>query len=279
MAKETKISNGIVTAAISTHGAEVTSFKKIADDIEMIWQRNPDYWSNCNPILFPYTGALIDGKYEINGQTYSLGQHGFARHAEFEFIDIKSDSCKLHLKHDDYTMSVYPYMFDLAVEYRLNGSRLEIKYCVTNMGEEDLPFNIGFHPAFNTPMVEGKKYEDYYVELEQIEELNNDKVQIGTTNKFMLKDYLLRGSWFFHNGHIQSKWAQLTDGTNAIRVGCEGFQTLGFWRKNEETPFMCIEPWHPKTDLKKAYTFRNDTENNLLPPHQQFYCQYYFEIL
>ncbi len=280
MTKEVRISNDHVEAVISSHAAEVISFKSKKDDIEMIWCRDPQFWTNCNPILFPYTGALINGQYELDGQVYQLGQHGFARHAEFEFEEVTEDSCRLSLTYNEQTLAVYPFKFKLSVRYTLNDSRLSLSYRIENLEEEkDLPFNIGFHPAFNAPMTADRTYEDYRIELEQIEDLTSEQVQIGKTNTFELKDHLVQGSWFFHNGHIRSRWAQLTDGTHTIRVGTEGYATLGFWRKTPETPFMCIEPWHPFTRLQKAHTFRPDIENNLLPAGEDFHCGYYFEII
>lgn len=279
MPQEVKISNEAAEAVISAQAAEVISFRALNNGVETIWNRDPEFWSNCTPILFPYTGALINGQYEINGQTYTLGQHGFARHAEFEFEEIKHDCCKLHLRHNDYSLSVYPFKFDLSVRYSLNGPRLNIDCWVQNLDDAELPFNIGFHPAFNAPLTRGLSYDDCIIELEQTEDLTSDKVQIGKVSSFRLKQHLPEGSWFFHNGHIRSKWAQLTDGIHTIRVGCEDYLTLGFWRKTTETPFMCIEPWFPKCDLKKAETFRAGTPNNLLAPGQMFHCAYYFEII
>ena len=89
--KEVRIQNEYVEAVVSQQGAEVISFKRKDNGIETIWSRDPAYWTNCNPILFPYTGPLKDGHYEYNGKTYELGQHGFARRAVFEFDDIQED--------------------------------------------------------------------------------------------------------------------------------------------------------------------------------------------
>ena len=70
-----------------------------------------------------------------------------------------------------------------------------------------------------------------------------------------------------------------TDGVHAIRVSTAGYQILGFWKKSPDTPFICIEPWQPVSHLKQGKTFRDDTDNNLLPPGEQFDCSYYFEIV
>ena len=276
---EVTIQNEQVKATISQQAAEVISFKRLDSDIETIWCRDETYWKNCNPILFPYTSALIDGKYELDGQEYHLGQHGFARHATFDFEEIKKDSCRLSLTSNEETLKVYPFHFKLTVSYALEGSKLLLNYQIDNLDIRELPFNIGFHPAFNAPMLEGEKYEDYRIEFECEEDLSANFPDLKKVKEFNLGQYLPCNSYFFNDHSLKSTWSQLTNGIHTIRVGSEHFSTLGFWRKNEETPFMCIEPWYPDADLKKACTFRPDRENNLLPPQESFRCSYYFEII
>ena len=69
MSKEITIKNKFVQATISSHAAEVISFRKVNSTIETIWSRNPQHWRNCNPLLFPYTGPLKDGKYTYEDES------------------------------------------------------------------------------------------------------------------------------------------------------------------------------------------------------------------
>ena len=147
--KEVRIQNEFVEAVVSTQAAEVISFKRKDNGIETIWSRDPEFWTNCNPILFPYTGPLKDGKYEFEGHTYEMGQHGFVRRAEFEFADIREDEVTLTLKYSEKTLAVYPFRFEIVVNYRLEGYKIINSYTIRNLDERDLPFSIGFHPAFN----------------------------------------------------------------------------------------------------------------------------------
>ncbi|MBQ6653959.1 MAG: hypothetical protein IJM79_00315 [Erysipelotrichaceae bacterium] len=278
--KTVRLENEFVEAVISSQAAEVISFKRKDNGIEMIWCRDPKYWYNCNPILFPYYSKLIDGRYTIDGKTIELGQHGFARRAVFEFEDHDENSCQLVLHDNEETWEVYPFHFTLKVRYQLDGCKLMISYKIINDGERELPFNIGFHPAFNCPFTPDKKYEDYVIEFEQEEDLRHpEKPGLTSGKSFTLYDNLVDGSYFYTDSQIKSSWCQLTDGVHAIRVSLEGYQILGFWKKSSDTPFICIEPWQPVSHLKQATTFRNDTENNLLPSGGQFECSYYFEIV
>ena len=277
--KEVRIQNEYVEAVVSQQGAEIISFKRKDNGIETIWSRDPAYWTNCNPILFPYTGPLKDGHYEYNGKTYELGQHGFARRAVFEFDDIQEDRVTLSLTYNEETMKVYPFRFRITVNYRLEGYKIINSYTISNLDECDLPFSLGFHPAFNCPLTEEGKYEDYRIEFEVHEDLHHKEKDLTEGDSFDLEHNLVSGSFFYDDHQLKSRWSQLTDGKHTIRVGNEGFATLGFWRKTDTTPFMCIEPWFPDSDLKKKAFFRDDKLNDLLPPGEEFKCQYYFELV
>lgn len=279
MSKEITIRNKFVEATISSHAAEVISFKKVGSTVETIWSRNPRHWRNCNPLLFPYTGPLKDGKYTYEGKEYACGQHGFARDAEFTFTEFREDEVALVLQSDFNTMRVYPFIFSVEVRYKLQGHKLLINYRVINRDEKMLPFNIGFHPAFNCPMDRRESYKNYRIEFEEPEDLSHPERDIPDGKSFSLKDVSLFPSFFFYNGQIKSSWAQLTNGRHTVRVGIEGYDALGFWHASEKAPFVCIEPWHPHNDLPKENTFRDDTENNLLPPGEVFECGYYFELV
>lgn len=217
--KEVTIRNEHVSATISQQAAEVISFKRLDNDIETIWCRDPAFWFNCNPILFPYTGPLIDGKYEYDGKTYELGQHGFARRAVFKFEDHDETSATLSLKYDEETLKVYPFRFKITVNYRLEGHKLILSYKIDNLDLVNMPFEIGFHPAFNCPLTSDKQYSDYRIEFEVPENLTTERHDIPDGISFPVDKYLVRGSFFYKNNQIKSKWAQLTDGDHTIRVG------------------------------------------------------------
>ena len=62
-------------------GAELTSIK--FNGIERLHQ-GESHWKRHAPILFPIVGQLKNGQTIINGMTFKMGQHGFARDMEFE---------------------------------------------------------------------------------------------------------------------------------------------------------------------------------------------------
>lgn len=60
-------------------GAELTSVFNKKNKTEYLWQADPQFWGRHAPVLFPVVGRLKDDTFTYQGQSYSLGQHGFAR--------------------------------------------------------------------------------------------------------------------------------------------------------------------------------------------------------
>ena len=83
-----KISNSILTVEISEHGAELQSIKK--NGKEYLWQGDAKFWGRRSPVLFPNVGRVWNDKYTHMGNTYEIGQHGFARDMDFQ-VTYKDD--------------------------------------------------------------------------------------------------------------------------------------------------------------------------------------------
>ena len=79
------IKNDKLCVAISPKGAELQSIKD-ASGKEYLWQADPRFWERRSPILFPIVGSLWNGRCNINGKTYEMGRHGFARDCNFELV-------------------------------------------------------------------------------------------------------------------------------------------------------------------------------------------------
>ena len=126
-------------------GAELTSIKK--DGIEKLHD-GKEYWNRQSPILFPIVGKLKRNQTLINGRTYEMSQHGFARDLEFEPITKLDNFHSYLLKSNASTLIKYPYDFSLYVTYRTDENKLTTIYKVINEGENNMPFGIGGHPAF-----------------------------------------------------------------------------------------------------------------------------------
>tara|TARA_R110002049_G_scaffold18043_3_gene69424 strand:+ start:10503 stop:10925 length:423 start_codon:yes stop_codon:yes gene_type:complete len=80
-----KISNNEASASFKVKGAEMISFR--TNNLEYIWQADPEVWPRHAPLLFPIVGQLKDKEYIYKGQTYPMKQHGFARDNDFKVVE------------------------------------------------------------------------------------------------------------------------------------------------------------------------------------------------
>lgn len=285
--QEILIRNEFVEAVISNQAAEVRSFKSVKDQVEMVWQRDPEFWFNCNPTLFPFIGRLNqDDCFEYDGKQYTMTQHGFARRALFDVDKVTDTEVQLSLTdgNDDIYNKFYPFHFRLVVNFSLEGCRLNIRHHIYNLEtEKQLPFEIGFHPAFNVPMTPDRKFEDYNLVFEKEERFLAGERDLGSGKRLHLSDHMSgeKQSFFFRNHQIKSDYVDLTDGVHTLRLGIKDYSTIGVWRRNERTPFISVEPQYPMAlyDLPQANVLRKERPNPMLDPGKEFDTWYWFEIV
>lgn len=254
------LENDFLKATISNKGAEIHSIIGKADGTEYMWQANPDVWAFHAPNLFPIVGGLKENTLNVEGKQYTLNRHGFARNVTYRRIESTPLQAIFEYRYDEETLKVYPYKFDFQVIYHLEDKKLRVSYKVINMDAGDIYFSVGAHPAFNVPLLEGEKFEDYYIEFSTAEELHthqsgSDGLLSGKTNLvetsenrlFLSRDLFVNDALIFKN--IQSRTVTLKSLKNdkQVKVSYPNFTFLGIWTKGD-APFICIEPWLGVTD-------------------------------
>ncbi|MBD2162827.1 aldose epimerase [Calothrix membranacea FACHB-236] len=199
------------------------------------------------PILFPICGNLPDNTYTVDGKTYSLKQHGFARDLPWQVSDqVTHDQVSLTivLNSNEQTKAVYPFDFQLVFTYELQGNTLEIKQQYQNLSSTPLPFSMGFHPYFQV------------ADKNQLEfDIPSGEYQNQTTKEI----YPFHGNFDFSRDEIDVAFKELTSQsasvvdngrklTLSLEYGNE-YPILVFWTlKGKE--FYCLEPWSaPRNSL------------------------------
>lgn len=250
------LENELLRVAFVRHGAELQQVYYKTDGIDLLWNGDPKFWGKHSPILFPIVGTLKDNEYIYREVRYSLGRHGFARDKEFELIAHKDDSIEFKLCHDEETLRVYPFHFELSVRYELVGACLSCTYSVTNTSDTNpLFFSIGAHPAFAVPSREQYSYEDYYIRFDQDTSLDRypltkegllyptpipvelDRGKITLSKELFYKDALVMKQ-------IKSNIITLGNSKDSFRMEMHigDFPFLGIWAA-KDAPFVCLEPW------------------------------------
>ena len=237
-----RLSNDNYQVEFSLKGAEITSFKAKDSGIEYIWSGDQKYWGNRNPILFPVIGSSVDNKYHFDNEEYEMGNHGFLRYAEFEFVSQHENSLTMKYGSNSETLKQYPHQFEIYVTYTLLENTLKIAYHIRNIDYKPLPFNFGLHPAFNCPLIKSEDFNDYWIEFSNQNALYSnlwDNKQIVEQIKLDYKKFKEHPTWMFTE--ISSDEIIMTNGSHGVKVGIVGFPVVAVW--TPEAPFVCLEPW------------------------------------
>ena len=250
------LKNDQLTVTIEDVGAQLCSVTNTAGS-EYIWQADPAVWGRHAPLLFPVIGRLQNGQYTLNGQTYTISAHGFARDSRFEVAEQSDSKVVFTLTDSPDTQKVYPFSFLLTVTYELSGNQLKKSCTVENRSEQTMYFELGGHDGFCIPA--GESMDDYAILLTGL----NSFVPYGMDEACMLTP---KGeSVSPEQGRIPLKpmpnygldtvvvdappshTAQLVNKDNQPRVTLEfaDYDYLGLWTMDlpVDTNYVCIEPW------------------------------------
>lgn len=192
------------------------------------------------PILFPICGNLPNNTYVYKDRQYQLKQHGFARDLPWQVTDTKKGefaSITLGLKSNEKTLAVYPFEFQLALTYQLQGNSLKILQSYSNQSEEIMPFSAGLHPYFQ---VEDKNQLEFDIPASEY----LDQISKATSS--------FSGEFDFEQEEIDVAFTSLSNYSTAItdhqrnlKINIrfsDFYGTLVFWTVKGKD-YVCLEPW------------------------------------
>lgn len=254
------ISNSQLTIRVSPHGAELCNI--ICNGKEYLWQADPAFWKRHSPVLFPIVGSVWENEYRIDGATYNLTQHGFARDMNFELIREQPDELRYRLVDNEESRRRYPFPFRLEIGYRIQGKQIEVLWEVKNTGDKELHFQIGAHPAFYFPAFDMKSNERGYLGFDRTEDLKyiliSEKGCADPEHEYPLRltDGLLpldthtfdRDALILENNQVEKVTLYNKEKQPYLSLR---FTTpvAGLWSPPaKNAPFICIEPWYGRCD-------------------------------
>ncbi len=256
------LSNSVLTVQIAKHGAELQSIKK--DGKEYLWQGDAKFWGRRSPLLFPTVGRVWDNKYHHAGNTYEIGQHGFARDMDFKLTYKEDEGAVYWLESTPDTLGKFPFPFRLLVGYLLEENEITVKWRVENLGAMDMYFQIGAHPAFYFPEFDTSTEDrgffifdrmsdlEYTVPTEKgcvsperhTLKLNEEGLMPIDIHTFNCNTYI------FDNKQL--KKVTLLDKKKNPYISLEFDSPLvALWsptKPHPDCPFVCIEPWYGRCD-------------------------------
>lgn len=277
--KNLTLENDYLNVNISPKGAELCGLLDKHDGVEHMWKADPAFWPRHAPILFPCVGESKDETITVEGITYPMGRHGFARHEMFSVVESTESKAVFELKSNANTRINYPFEFVLRIGYALSGTCLTQTFEVLNADERNIGFQLGGHPAFTVPFKEGEKYDDYEVRFDIPQTLDRhlltdkglysgeQRLFLSNSDRFgLFYDLFKEDALVFKNIPSKQVWIQHKDGGKRLQVTYNGFPHLGIW-SIPGADYVCIEPWIGCADMfdQPKDFFEKDCLINLRP--------------
>jgi galactose mutarotase-like enzyme len=156
-------------------------------------------------------------------------------------------------------LQVYPFRFELNVQFELVGPTLAVTTRVHNRGDEDMFASFGYHPALRWPLPFGRSRSSHFLEFAADEPdpvRRIDSAGLLTAERWPtpvaqrrlpLADTLFQDDVLIFDRLKSRSVSYGSDDGPRIEVSFPDAPYLGVWTK-PGAPFICIEPWHGITD-------------------------------
>jgi len=280
------LKNAHLKLEIRAHGAELV--RVLQDGVDYLWNGDSKFWGRTAPVLFPIVGAVAQGRYFYDEQSFELGQHGFARDMEFTCVYQSETKIRFELVSNEETRAKYPFDFKLCISYIVDEKTIVVKWEVTNESQRQMPFSIGAHPAFAAE----PDLSDYYLQMKDstgIESyvFDDDKGLVKEEKAIITEDSTLLplGKDLFeaHPTLILENETGITLNSlthdRRVEVTFTGFPYVAIWspinKEGEIAPFICIEPWFGMADTHpEPSDIRNKKGIQILEPSEKFEASY-----
>lgn len=257
------IENEILKLTVDTKGAEMMELCHKPTNAPLLWNGG-QAWNRRAPMLFPYCGRILNGKFLAEGKEYAAGPHGFVRDLEHTLVCQEQDSITFEVCSGEQTAEFFPYDFVFRTTYSLQGNTLRHKVEVKNSGQGELRFGFGYHPGFLCPFDEKHDTQDYELKFDcpQTPVLQETPGGFCDTTKIFMEnqDTIPLTDQLFQQDSIcmtqlNAKTLSIVekDSQRKVEVSIDGFPYVLAW--SAATPklqFVCIEPWHSLPDRVDA---------------------------
>ena len=208
---------------------ELISYK--VDDYEFVHQKGQPGWRSSDTEMFPIIGPTAEAGFRVHVPRGNaiLDQHGLLRELDYELLENTDSSARyqkiyprgsvvMNSKYPEKSTVqrlIWPFEFQFEKHFLLDEKGLIIKFVVS--GERDMPFMLGYHPAFklriDNPTIET---EQRVISLQEVLEVGSRALEVADCNSITLRD------------------------ERSLRLETEGFGHFMLW--TEVDNMVCIEP-------------------------------------
>jgi galactose mutarotase-like enzyme len=254
-----KIASRDLSADINPLGAQLFALRDKAGR-GLLWDGGPKFWKGRAPILFPIVGALAGYRYRLDGNTFALPRHGFARSRLFSTVETTPARAHFRLNWDEETYRVYPFLFELDLRFALTEATLHVEAAVRNLEDnKTLPASFGFHPGLRWPLPYGEPRSAHVIRFENdepapIRRVDMEGLLLPTKfatpvikRELQLYDGLFKSDAIIFDDLCSRRLRYGPDRGAQLEIAFPGMPQLGIWTK-PGADFICIEPWHGFAD-------------------------------
>lgn len=257
------LENDFMKIEVSTIGAELQSIYSKETQMEYLWQPGNETWPHHSMLLFPSPGRIAGDRTIIDGKVYPATMHGFANDMEFDVIEADDKHLLFQISATENTRKSFPYEFRLQVEFTIEEGTIVQKFRVINDDTRKVYFSLGAHPGFYCPIVLGETGDDYVLEFDCPQHIDNMELEEGTrllTGKRI--PYLQGEQEIKLHDHFFDDGPKILEGVCAdfvtmkskksghyVEVGIKDFPYMCLWGVGSRMSILCIEPWCGTSDL------------------------------
>ncbi|MDX1315289.1 MAG: aldose 1-epimerase [Eudoraea sp.] len=207
-------------------------------ELELIHQKGKPGWSHSDTEMFPIIGPTSETGYRVQVPKGNAiqDQHGLLRELDYESMVLSENSASYRktytagtvVKNSKYPdrspmqYLIWPYSFEFTKKFDLDDKGLTISFEV--QGDLDMPFMLGYHPAFNLRTAKPKILAaGLEISLEEVIMAGSKALEVAGANELFLED--------------QAR----------IQIKTNGFDNFMLW--TEVPNMLCIEPvtYYPYT--------------------------------
>lgn len=220
---------------IKVDKGELISF--VFENVEIMHQKGDAGWKNTDIEMFPVIGATKTNNYNVTTPKgiAKMDQHGLLRLMQYKLVlsqsvgttnllcfskTYKANTPYKNLKFPEKSSQEFlhwPYDFEFLKTFELINNELKITFEIKS--EENMPFMLGYHPAFK---------------------IYNQNIKLVTPNSdYKLPEIIAAGSSAFYLENCNSINV-INNGTINLKINTKGFKHFMLW--TAVTNMVCIEP-------------------------------------
>jgi aldose 1-epimerase len=214
---ELVLTSGEYGVVVSPMGGSLRRYfqKQDGAEIDLVWGYSGAHNKKGaqGDVLIPFPGRIAYGRYSFNGRQFQLpcndkegpnAIHGFARSVIWSIQDTSQSHVTFEhvFEQQEYAARGYPFSLHVVLTYRVEGNTLTCEFVVRNVGAEDAPLGVGFHPYYTVgtaiDQTEIKVPAAHYLELADTLAPTGTLLPVDTTG-FNVNEYRRIGAMRFNH--------------------------------------------------------------------------------